>query len=295
MKVMVIVKASPASEAGEPPSEALIEAMTQFNEELVKAGILVSGDGLKPSSQGVRIHFSGDKRTMTDGPFAETKELIAGYWVWRVSSMEEAITWAKKCPNPMPDDSDIEIRPFVEFEDLGEGFTPEIQEREASLYAQTIGLHPPRFEELPACKIAGIEKAYTFSTRGNISLQWDEFIKQKENVASICDEPVCYGVCTNADKDGFQYLSGVQINDNTDLPDHFTQVALPTRRYAVFQHQEHLNELCHTMDKIWSKWVIDCGLKIAQAPNFERYTESFNPQTGLGGIEVWIPLQDGNP
>lgn len=119
MKVMVMVKASPGSEAGKMPTEALMSAMMNFNEELVKAGIMESGDGLKPSSQGVRVRFSGDQRVVTTGPFTETNELIAGYWIWNVKSMEEAIEWVKKCPNPMEEeDSDIEIRSFYEIDDF---------------------------------------------------------------------------------------------------------------------------------------------------------------------------------
>jgi PhnB protein len=119
MKVMVMVKASPGSEAGKMPTEALMSAMMNFNEELVKAGILESGDGLKPSREGVRINFSGSNRVVTTGPFTETHELIAGYWIWNVASMEEAVEWVKKCPNPMDDeDSDIEIRPFYEIDDF---------------------------------------------------------------------------------------------------------------------------------------------------------------------------------
>ncbi len=121
MKVMVMVKASPGSEAGKMPTEALLTDMGKFNEDLVKAGIMESGDGLKPSSQGVRVRFSGDKRVVTTGPFTETNELIAGYWIWNVNSMEEAIEWVKKCPNPMDDeDSDIEIRTFYTIEDFAE-------------------------------------------------------------------------------------------------------------------------------------------------------------------------------
>jgi len=120
MKVMVIVKASPSSEAGKMPSEELLTAMGNFNEALVKAGIMESGDGLKPSSEGVRVRFSGDKRIITTGPFTETNELIAGYWIWNVASMEEAVEWVKKCPNPMEEDSDIEIRTFYTIEDFAE-------------------------------------------------------------------------------------------------------------------------------------------------------------------------------
>ena len=133
MKVMVIVKATPSSEAGIMPSTELMEAMGKFNEELVDAGIMLSGDGLQPSSKAVRVHFSSNNRTVTDGPFLETKELIAGFWMWQVKSMEEAIEWVKRCPNPMLEDSDIDIRPVYELEDFGEVVTPEIAEQEKKL------------------------------------------------------------------------------------------------------------------------------------------------------------------
>lgn len=120
MKVMVMVKATKSSEAGVMPSEALMLEMGRFNEELIAAGIMKSGEGLRPSSKGVRVRFSGKNRTVTDGPFPETKELVAGFWVWEVKSMEEAVEWVKRCPNPMLEDSDIEIRPFFEFEDFAE-------------------------------------------------------------------------------------------------------------------------------------------------------------------------------
>ena len=120
MKVMVIVKATKSSEAGELPSEQLLTEMGQFNEELVKAGIMKAGEGLKPSSEAKRVRFHGKDRTVTDGPFAETKELIAGFWLWEVASMQEAIDWVKRCPNPMLEDSDIDIRPVYEMEDFAE-------------------------------------------------------------------------------------------------------------------------------------------------------------------------------
>lgn len=136
MRVMVMVKASPQSEAGEMPSTALIEAMGQYNEELVQAGIMQGGDGLHPSSKGKRVLFSGASRTVIDGPFTETKELVAGYWLWTVKSMDEAIEWVKRCPNPMPSDSEIEIRPLFEAEDFGAEFTPELREQEERLRAE---------------------------------------------------------------------------------------------------------------------------------------------------------------
>jgi hypothetical protein len=135
MKVMVIVKASKDSEAGVMPSTQLLSEMGKFNEELVKAGVMLAGDGLQPSSKGVRVRFSGKNRSVTDGPFAETKELIAGYWIWQVKSMEEAVAWLKRCPNPMKEDSDVEIRPLFSPEDFGEAFTPELQKQDERLRA----------------------------------------------------------------------------------------------------------------------------------------------------------------
>ena len=130
---MVIVKATKDSEAGVMPTKELLGAMMNYNEELVKAGIMLAGDGLKPSSKGKRVRFSGSKRTVIEGPFAETKELVAGYWIWQVRSMEEAVEWVKRCPNPMPGDSELEIRPFFEAADFGENFTPEAREQEERL------------------------------------------------------------------------------------------------------------------------------------------------------------------
>jgi hypothetical protein len=136
MRVMVIVKATKDSEAGVMPSTKLLEDMGKFNEQLVKAGIMLAGDGLKPSSKGKRVKFSGDKRSVVDGPFAETKELIAGFWIWQVRSMEEAVEWVRRCPNPMEGESEIEIRPVFEAEDFGESFTPELREQEERLAAE---------------------------------------------------------------------------------------------------------------------------------------------------------------
>lgn len=127
MRVMVLVKASPASEASVMPSQELMDAMMKYNEELMAAGIMRGGDGLKASSHGVRVHFSANNRAVTAGPFAETRELVAGYWLWEVKDMDEAVAWVKRCPNPMPDDSDIEIRPIYEPEDFGEIFNEAAQ------------------------------------------------------------------------------------------------------------------------------------------------------------------------
>jgi hypothetical protein len=136
MRVLVAVKASKWSEGGAMPSERILTEMGQFNEELVKAGIMLAGEGLHPSSKGKRVQFSGKKRTVVDGPFAETKELIAGFWIWQVRSMEEAVEWVKRCPNPMEDDSEIEIRPVFEADDFGAEFTPELRAQEDRLRAE---------------------------------------------------------------------------------------------------------------------------------------------------------------
>jgi hypothetical protein len=136
MRVMVMVKATKDSEQGCMPSEQLMADMGRYNEDLVKAGIMLAGEGLHPTSKGARVRFSGRTRTVIDGPFAETKELVAGYWLWQVRSMEEAIEWVKRCPNPMPTESEIEIRPVFEAEDFGAEFTPELREQEDRLRAQ---------------------------------------------------------------------------------------------------------------------------------------------------------------
>jgi hypothetical protein len=128
MRVMVIVKATKDSEAGVMPSHELLEAMGKYNEQLVNAGIMLAGDGLRPSSQGKRVAFDGPKRSVIDGPFAETRELVAGFWMWEVKDMAEAIEWVKRCPNPMPGPSEIEIRPVVEMSDFAEVLTPEVAE-----------------------------------------------------------------------------------------------------------------------------------------------------------------------
>ena len=136
MRVMVIVKATKESEAGEMPSEQMLTEMGQYNEELVKAGIMQAGEGVHPSSKGVRVRFSGKDRTVTKGPFGNPEELLAGFWLWNVKSMDEAIEWVKRCPNPMPGESEIEIRQIFEAEDFGAEFTPELREQEERLRAQ---------------------------------------------------------------------------------------------------------------------------------------------------------------
>ncbi|MBV9390613.1 MAG: YciI family protein [Verrucomicrobia bacterium] len=136
MRFMVLVKATKSSEAGVLPSEELLAAMGKYNEELVNAGVMLAGEGLHPSSKGVRVRFTGDKRTVIDGPFAETKELVAGFWLWKCASLQEAVEWAKRCPNPMPEESELEIRQVFEAEDFGPALTPELREQEERLRAQ---------------------------------------------------------------------------------------------------------------------------------------------------------------
>ena len=144
MRFMVIVKATADSEAGVMPSEQLLAEMGRYNEELVKAGVMQAGEGLHPSAKGARVRFSGKDRRVIDGPFAETKELIAGFWLWKCASLQEAIQWVKRCPNPMPGDSEIEIRQVFEADDFGEAFTPELREQEERLRAQVARQAKPK-------------------------------------------------------------------------------------------------------------------------------------------------------
>ncbi|QQX82981.1 YciI family protein [Cupriavidus necator] len=140
MRVMVMVKATSESESGKMPSTELLAAMGKFNEELVKAGVMLAGEGLHPSARGKRVRFSGDQRTVTDGPFPQTNELVAGFWLWQVESMDEAVEWVRRCPNPMESESEIEIRPLFEVEDFGAELTPELREQEERLRAEVEAL-----------------------------------------------------------------------------------------------------------------------------------------------------------
>lgn len=290
MKVLVIVKATQASEAGIMPDTELLTAMGKYNDELVKAGLMLDGVGLTPSSRGARVRFSGTSRTVIDGPFAETKELIAGFWIWKVQSLQEAIDWVKKCPNPMFEDSDIEIRPFFEVEDFGDALTPELREQEAAQKAAILGLNTPMFQRSGELVIAGLNRSYTMESRVGIPQQWEQFVPQ---AAGIPAKPGAdfYGVCWNNKPNcAFDYLTGVEVASGAKLPGGFTTVTVPAGRYAVFAHTAHVSALPKTIDVIWSKWVPECGLAVAEAPCFERYTSEFNSRTGLGGMEIWIPL-----
>jgi AraC family transcriptional regulator len=292
MKVMVIVKATKGSEAGELPSTELLAAMGKYNEELVEAGILLSAEGLQPSSRGVRVRFSGESRVVTDGPFAETNEVIAGFWLWKVRSLEEAIEWVKRCPNPMTEDSDIEIRPVFEADDLGEAFTPELREQEAAVRAKALGLGTPTFRPGPELLIAGLNESYTATTRTNIPQQWQRFATHLGKVPGRVGAD-SYGVCWNTGPDcNFEYLAGVAVSSPDRLPAGFKTLEIDARRYAVFAHTGHVSAIPATIDAIWTKWAPDCGLRLSHgAPCVERYTPEFDPATGLGSMEVWIPLE----
>ena len=291
MKVIVMVKATKSSEAGEMPSEQLLTEMGKYNEELVNAGIMQAGEGLHPSSKGVRVRFSGTNRMVMDGPFVETNELVAGFWIWKVKSMQEAIDWVKRCPNPMKEVSEIEIRPVFSAEDFGEALTPELIEQEASQRARMLGLEAPRYEMASEKIIAGLNASYTNETRQNIPNQWKAFAPHLGRVPGQVGKS-SYGVCRKPQSDcRFDYLTGVEVKEVGQLPADFTHVHLPAQRYAVFSHTQHVSKLPETLETIWMKWLPDSGLRAAKSPCFERYTEEYNPQTMTGGTEVWIPLQ----
>lgn len=291
MRFMILIKANADTEAGVMPSEELLSEMGKFNEELVKAGVMLAGEGLHPSSKGARVKFRGGERMVTDGPFAETKELIAGFWIWQVNSLDEAIAWVKRCPNPTGVDSEIEIRRIFEADDFGAEFTPELREQEGRLRAQSAGLEAPRFEEGREMLIAGLKGAYTLESRGGIPAQWQRVAPHLGRVPGQVGA-AAYGVCSNYRPGcGFDYLTGVEVQSATELPESFTHIQIPAARYAVFTHRGHVSSLDATFDAIWSKWLPHSGRRAADSPCFERYTEDFNPQTGMGGIEIWVPLQ----
>jgi len=293
MKVMVIVKASKESEAGEMPSEQLLVDMGKFNEELVKAGIMLAGEGLHPSSKGVRVQFSGKDRTVIDGPFAETKELIAGYWMWQVKSLEDAIAWVKRCPNPMTSDSEIEIRPVFEPADFGEAMTPEVQAREERLRGEITryNLEPPRFEQTREMHIAGINETYTFATRDKIPAQWSRFAPQIAKLAGRVGD-ASYGICWHYKPGvGFDYLTGVEVRGGNEMPKDFIQVHIPAGRHAVFTHRGRVSSIAETLEAIWTKWLPNSGMQVADSPSFERYGKEFDPTGGMGRFEIWLPVK----
>jgi predicted transcriptional regulator YdeE len=292
MKVMVIIRSTTSSEAGELPDTALLTAMGKYCDELAEAGILLAGEGLHPSSKGVRVQFSAADRTVIDGPFTETKELIAGFWLWRVNSMQEAINWVKRCPNPMPEDSIVEIRQVYEADDLGEAFTPELREQEAITFAKALGLPTPSFQDCSRLLVAGLAESYSKDTHSKIPQQWERLCAYLKRIpCQVGGES--YGVCWNADPScNFEYLAGVAVSSADNLPADLKVLEIAARRYAVFPHPGHVSTIASTIETIWSKWAPDCGLRLSHsAPCFERYTSAFDPSTGLGGMELWLPLE----
>ncbi|WP_437204111.1 GyrI-like domain-containing protein [Planctomicrobium sp. SH664] len=293
MKVMVIVKATKDSEAGVFPSQQLIVDMGNYNEQLVKAGIMLSGDGLQPSSAGARVYFKGPQRTVVDGPFTETKELVAGFWIWRVKSMEEAIEWALKCPNPHNEDCHIEIRPCYSGDDYAEwDETGEMVAQENRLRAEVFGLSAPRYEQAGELRIAGSNARYTAQTRVNIPSQWEKFAPHIGYVPGQVGGMTAYGVIWNGNERGeFDYLCGVEISGTEALPQEMTSVQLSPQKYVVFTHEQHISKIHDTLQAIWNDWIPDSALKVVHGPWFEKYTEAFNPETGYGGTEIWIPVE----
>jgi AraC family transcriptional regulator len=254
---------------------------------------MLSGEGLHPSSKGARVRFSGKNRTVIDGPFTETKELVAGFWMWQVKSMEEAIAWVKRCPNPMESESEIEIRRVFSAEDFGEALTPELQKNEQQLRSEMerYALEPPRFENGRDMLIAGLNETYTFETRRNIPAQWQRFMRHLGKIPGQAGK-TSYGVCWNYKPGrGFDYLSGVEVDDGAKLPEELSQIRIPGGRYAVFTHRKHVSTIADTLDAIWKKWLPNSGHEAADTPSFERYGESFDPQSGTGGFEIWLPLK----
>ncbi|MFO0891353.1 MAG: YciI family protein [Isosphaeraceae bacterium] len=292
MKVMVIVKATQDSEAGIMPSTELLTAMGKFNEDLVNAGVLLAGEGLHPSSKGARVRFSGKNRAVTDGPFTETKELIAGFWLWRVNSLQEAIEWVKKCPNPMREDSDIEIRPVFEPDDWGPQLTPELRQNHAELLANSLGLGSLQIRDCPGMLIAGLNQSYTLESRSAIPQQWERFVSADYTVTDRVGADH-YGIAWNTRPDcGFDYLTGTEVSRADRLPSDYVCLKLEPGRYAVFVHTHHVSTLPQAIDTIWTRWAPDCGLKIAgDAPCVEHYTPEFDGNTGMGRMEIWVPLK----
>lgn len=288
MKVIVFVKATKSSEAGEMPSTELITAMMEYNQQLVDAGIMLGGEGLHPSNKGVRVLFSGNKRTVAQGPFPHTNEIVAGYWLWQVKSMEEAIEWVKRCPNPMPENSEIEIRPLFTAEDFGEALTPELREQEEQMRNKVP--EPDRWEKKPARLFAGISRTYTMSEREKIPAHWQEFVQYLGKISKQVGDD-CYGICWSANAETFDYLTAVEIGETGPLPEGFTTLELVPQHYAVFIHYGHSSGIPQTIAAIWEKWLPASGLKAANAPCYERYTSEYNPKTGMGGMEIWIPIQ----
>jgi AraC family transcriptional regulator len=192
----------------------------------------------------------------------------------------------------MAEDSDIDIRPIFETEDFGAELNSELRERGAALRAKTVGLNLPTFQDGPELLIAGLSRRYTSESRVAIPRQWEDFVPR---AAELSPSPGAswFGVCSNcAPDDSFDYLTGVELAEARSIPHGLTSLQLAPRRYVVFAHTGHVSTMPKTIDVIWKQWAPECGLKIARnGPCVERYTSEFNPQTGMGGMEIWIPLE----
>jgi AraC family transcriptional regulator len=262
---------------------------------LVKAGVMLAAEGLHPSSKGVRVQFDGKNRTVIDGPFAETKELIGGYWIWQVKSMQEAIEWLKRCPNPHEDGGVVEIRPIMSREDFLAMLSSEnkafAERLDLPAEMEKYQLETPRFENGHEMLIAGFNATYTFETRSNIPAQWQRFAPLIGKVPSQVGK-ASYGVCWNFKPGiGFDYLTGVEVSDASKLSADFSQVRISPQRYAVFTHLKHYSAIPQTIEAIWHKWLPNSEYTAAESPSFERYTEEYDPKTGMGGTEIWIPIK----
>ncbi len=291
MKVLVIVKASKDSEAGKMPSSELISAMGKFNEELIKAGLFEMGAGLTASSHGARVKFAGSERTVIDGPFPETKELIAGFWIWNVKSMAEAIDWVRRCPNPHLDEGIVELRPFMGPECFGDSLTGEVAEQDAAVRALALGLGEIRYDTGRPMVMTGLAGSFTVQTAAKIPDLWMQFAPHIAKIPGVAHADVCYGVSFNQTREGsFDYLCGQEIAESAATPTNFTRLNIPGGRYVVVTHQGHISKLPETVGKMWREWLPETALKPAQSPWYERYDERWIPATGEGPVELWLPL-----
>jgi predicted transcriptional regulator YdeE len=205
--------------------------------------------------------------------------------------MSEAIEWIKRCPNPHDEPGEIEIRPVFSSDDFSPHLPTEVREQEASARALVLGLGAVRFETSKQLLIAGMNATYDAESRANIPSLWQRFAPHIGKVPGQIGT-VSYGVCWNFKPNCvFDYLTGVEVNSSTKLPPDFTRFSSRAGRYAVLTHEGHVSLLPQTIDKIWAQWVPDSSLKTADAPCFERYTEKYDPKSGLGVVEIWVPLE----
>ncbi len=286
-----MVKATAESEAGVMPSEQLLTDMGNYNQQLIDAGIMQGGEGLRPSLDGVRIRFRESDRTVVNGPFSETRELIAGFWIWRVQSMDEAIAWVKRCPNPMEGESWIEIRTIFEADDFGDAFTPAAREQEARQRGVILGLAPLRLETRGPLPVVGLSGRFGSDAFEDLSELWQRFAPQIGQVPGQVGT-TAYGVSWNFSTDGqFDHLAGVELAANSPLPAGLEQVTVPAGTFVVFPYPGHISALPATWRTIWSDWFPASGYQPTHGSCVEQYSSEFNPATGTGGIELWIPIQ----